>query len=137
MDELSDVAAIELGRITYFAGHADHYLGLLAAQAIGAQRAQGLSGTRLADTLQSLAETSPPLKEILGAYGPMYERRNVLVHGTHHYAGDVLWTWFIPQQGKGDTALSFQHRLEDLRYMADSWQRLAEAAHEFVHAAGE
>lgn len=131
MDELPTEVAVELGRIAYFAGHADYYLGLLAPVE---QRAQGLSGERLTKKLKRVAMGIPALQEILDAYGPMYDGRNVLFHGTHRFASGVLWTWYIPIGKKGDVARSWQHRVEHLRDMADSWQRLGDAAHELVRA---
>lgn len=134
MDELPENIAVELGRITYFAGHADYYLGLLVPAHESEPVSKGLSGNTLAKKLAPHAAVHSELQEILDAYGPMYDRRNVLVHGAHNYSDTALSTWYIPLRGKGVTARSFIHTVEQLRYMADSWQRLSEAAHGLVHA---
>jgi hypothetical protein len=57
----------------------------------------------------------------------MYERRNVLAHGVHHYTQLGMETWYIPIGGKGATALSFRHTRAQIEDMAQSWRNIVVA----------
>lgn len=132
MDTLPDDFAAALGRYHFFAGHADYMLGLLLAQYEEAPNAMGLSGGRLRSSLERFVPHHEGLQELLDGYEAMYERRNVLAHGVHHYSALGLETWYIPIGGKGATALSFQHSYEQIEDMAQSWRNIVEACIGFL-----
>jgi hypothetical protein len=127
MDVLPEDFAAALGRYHFFAGHADYMLGLLLAQYEEATNPMGLSGERLRSRLERFADDHGGLRELLDGYEAMYDRRNVLAHGVHHYSELGLQTWYIPRRGKGATAWSFQHSRKEIEDMAQSWRNIVEA----------
>ncbi|MEI2811992.1 MAG: hypothetical protein V9F00_17935 [Nocardioides sp.] len=132
MDTLPDDFAATLGRYHFFAGHADYMLGLLLTQYEEEPNAMGLSGGRLRSRLERFVPSHDGLRELLDGYEAMYERRNVLAHGVHHFSALGLETWYIPIGGKGATAWSFQHSREQIEGMMQSWRNIVEACIELL-----
>ncbi len=135
MDDLPSEFAVEIGRIVYHASHADFLLNRLLAVEEDAPEGKGLSGDQLLRRLKPLAHEFPVLSDVVDGYERMYEWRNRLVHGTHTYSNNTLWTWHVSIRGKGKSAQSYQLGIENLRTMADGWQNLGTVAHLLLHEA--
>ena len=133
METLPDNCAISLGRILFLGGRVEMLLDRFLAPAGEQPPRRGLSGAQLVKELRKVASPGSQLSEIVGGYEAMHERRNHLVHGTHNYANGVLWTWREPTRAKGNAAFSFQFSLDNLEDTSQSWQNLAEAAHDELH----
>jgi hypothetical protein len=133
VDQLPDDFAIELGRIVYLGGRVEYLLGQLVPAADGQPAGRGLSGDRLVAKLRPIAPVGSDLERILNGYAEQQVWRNHLVHGAHNYANGVIWTWRVPVAGKGNAVFSFQFTIEQLRRLTESWQNLADGAHEELH----
>jgi hypothetical protein len=133
MVELPTEYATELGRVVFHSSQADLLLERLHAAQEGRAEGRGLSGTRLLNALRPLAERILGLQEVIDGYEALYDWRNRLVHGSHSYSGETLWTWHVPTRGHGNSAQSYQLPLENLRQIADGWQALAGEAHALLH----
>jgi hypothetical protein len=134
VETLPDDFAIALGRILFLGGRVEMLLDRLLAPAGEQPSRRGLSGAQLVKELRKVASPGGRLSEIVDGYEAMHEWRNHLVHGSHNYAGDVLWTWREQTKAKGNAAFSFQFTLDTLQGVAQSWQNLADAAHDELHA---
>jgi len=133
VEDLPDDFAIALGRVLFLGGRVEMLLDRLLAPAGDPPPRRGLSGTQLVKELRAVLTPSDNLEEVVDGYEAMHEWRNHLVHGAHHYSDGVLWTWREPTRAKGNAAFSFQFNLDTLQRTAQSWQNLAEAAHEELH----
>ena len=129
MEDLPDDFAIALGRVLYLGGRVEILLDRFLTAPGGQPPRRGISGAQLVKELRRNASMDDNLAAIVDGYEALHEWRNHLVHGAHQYANDTLWTWREPTRARGNAAFSFQLKLGNLRDTAQSWQNLADAAH--------
>lgn len=133
MEELPDAFAVALGRVLYLGGRVELLLDRLLDPSAAQPPRRGLSGAALVKELRKVSDPGSQIARIVDGYEAQHEWRNHLVHGSHHYANEVLWTWREPTRAKGNVAFSFQFTLRQLQEIAQNWQNLADAAHLELH----
>lgn len=126
-EDLPDDFAIALGRLLYIGGRIEMLLDRCLASGGQEPPRRGLSGDQLVKALRKIDDPSALLAEIISRYEAMYECRNHLVHGAHHYASGALWTWREPLRARGEAAFSFSFSLRHLQSAAQWWQNLGDA----------
>lgn len=131
--DLPDDFAIALGRVLYLGGRVEMLLDRFLVPAGNEPPRRGWSGKQLITALREIPNRGTRLEEIIDGYEKMHESRNHLVHGAHNYANGRLWTWREPTGARAGAAFSFQWTLESLQQTAQSWQNLADAAHDELH----